>query len=170
MKNADDYPKLNLPPCRLRVAERDGMLCVWDAGRGGGIAGRGRTISGRGRWLVLTPEEWVRRHVLALLTGPMEVPATAIAQEHPIRLNGTAQRADIVVFGPDGRPLLLVECKAPEVTIDGDTFAQAFRYNAVLGARYVMLTGGLDHYIYEVTPDGNYTPLKAFPDLKPNLK
>lgn len=150
MKTAADYPKLNLPPCRLRVAERDGELCVWDAGRG--------------RWLVLTPEEWVRRHVLAWLTE-RGVPAARIAQEHPVRMGGRTQRADIVVFGPDGRPSLLVECKAPEVTIDRATLDQAFRYNTHLGTRHMMLTNGLDHYIYEATPTGEYRPLKEFPDL-----
>ncbi len=150
MKTAADYPKLNLPPCRLRVAERDGELCVWDAGRR--------------RWLVLTPEEWVRRHVLAWLTE-RGVPAACIAQEHPVRVNGRTQRADIVVFGPDARPSLLVECKAPGVAIDRDTLDQAFRYNACLGARRVMLSNGVDHFLYEVTPSGEYLPLKEFSDL-----
>ncbi len=93
------------------------------------------------------------------------VPAACISQEHPVEVNGTTQRADIVVFGGDGKPLLLVECKAPSVAISDAVLAQAFRYNAVLGARYVMLTSGLDHYIYEVSPDGTYTPLKDFPGI-----
>ncbi len=151
MKTAADYPKLNLPPCRLRVVERGGELCVWDVVRG--------------RWLVLTPEEWVRRHVLAMLTGHRGVSAALIAQEYPVEVNGATQRADIVVFGPGGRPLMVVECKAPGVAIDGEVLAQAFRYNTVLGARYVMLTGGLDHYIYEISDGGEYLPLRDFPDL-----
>lgn len=152
MKTAADYPKLNLPPCRLKVAEKEGGLCVWDAGRG--------------RWLLLTPEEWVRRHVLAMLTDGMGVAAASIAQEYPVEVNGSTQRADIVVFGPGVRPLLVVECKAPGVTIDHGVLSQAFRYNAVLGARWVMLSSGLDHYIYEVTASGEYLPMRDFPDLK----
>jgi hypothetical protein len=159
MKTAADFPKLNLPPCRLRVAERGGELCVWDAGRG-------RGTSEKGRWLVLTPEEWVRRHVLAMLTERAGVAPVDIAQEFPVTVGGQTQRADIVVFGPGGQPVLLVECKAPGVAISRSALDQAFRYNAVVGARYVMLTCGLDHYIYEVSPDGEYTPLKDFPKLK----
>lgn len=151
LRKPSDYPKLNLPQCTLRVSERRGLLHVWDAVRG--------------RWLVLTPEEWVRRHVLAMLTERAGIPAANISQEHPVNVNGTAQRADIVVSGDDGRPLMLVECKAPEVSVCAATLDQAFRYNAVLGARYVMLTNGTDHYIYEVS-DGGYLPLKDFPDLK----
>lgn len=119
----------------------------------------------RGRWLVLTPEEWVRRHVLALLCEQCGIDAINIVQEHPVEINGTRQRADIVVTGRDGRPSMLVECKAPDVAICEATLAQAFRYNAVLGARYVMLTNGLDHYLYEVSADGKYLPLKEFPKL-----
>ncbi len=145
MKTHADFPKLNLPPCRLRVVGRDGGLCVWD--------------TGRGRWLLLTPEEWVRRHVLAWLTERGTPPAN-IAQEHPVRVNGRTWRADIVVFGPDGRPSLLVECKAPDVAIDRATLDQAFRYNTHLCARHVMLTNGLAHFLYEVTPSGEYIPLK----------
>jgi hypothetical protein len=150
MKTAADFPKLNLPPCRLRVDERGGELCVWDALRG--------------RWLVLTPEEWVRRHVLAMLAG-RGFGAANISQEHPVRVNGQPQRADIVLFGAGGRATMLVECKAPEVAIDGRVLDQAFRYNAVLGADHVMLTNGLRHYMYRVSPDGEYTPLREFPDL-----
>ncbi|MDR0907238.1 MAG: type I restriction enzyme HsdR N-terminal domain-containing protein [Rikenellaceae bacterium] len=150
MKTPADYPKLNLPACRLRVAERSGELCVWD--------------TARGRWLRLSPEEWVRRHVLGWLTGQLGVSAAAISQEHPVEVGGTAQRADIVVSDRAGRPLLVVECKAPEVAISDAVLAQAFRYNAVLGAPYVILTNGLDHYIYKVTA-GEYTPLSCLPPL-----
>lgn len=157
-ENSAKYPKLNLPPCRLRVSERDGVLCVWDSLRDR----RHR----RGRWLALTPEEWVRRHVLAFLSERAGAGAADISQEHPISLNGAVQRADVVVFGRGGEALLLVECKAPGVAVDEGVLAQAFRYNAVLGARYVMLTNGLDHYIYEVSKEGGgYTPLKDFPQL-----
>jgi hypothetical protein len=155
LKTAADYPKLTLPPCRLRVAEREGALCVWDATRA--------------RWLVLTPEEWVRRHVLAMLTERMGIEPVRIAQEYPVEVNRQAQRADIVVFGEEGRPLMVIECKAPDVPVSEATLAQAFRYNSVLGARYVMLTNGLDHYIYELSEGGEYRPLRDFPDLKLDL-
>jgi type I site-specific restriction endonuclease len=115
--------------------------------------------------LVLTPEEEVRRGVLEFLHTRASVPPAAIAQEYPVEMNGTTQRADIVVFGAGARPVLVVECKAPEVAIGSATLAQAFRYNTVLGARYVMLTNGTDSYLYEVSPTGEYSALKNFPKL-----
>lgn len=150
LKKADRYPKLNFPGCRLRVTRRGADDLVWDPVRG--------------RWLALTPEEWVRRHVLSYLSEFASVPPANISQEHPLEVNGVMRRADVVVTGGDARPVMLIECKAPGVAVCGATLEQAFHYNSVLGARYVMLTNGLDHYIYEVR-SGEYAPLKDFPEL-----
>lgn len=79
-------------------------------------------------------------------------------------LNGQPQRADVVVVDAAARPLLLAECKAPHIRIDGRTLAQAVRYNSVLGARYVVLTNGLCHYCCEFH-DGEYRRLSEFPKL-----
>ena len=61
-------------------------------------------------------------------------------------------------------PLVLAECKAPEIRIDERTLAQAVRYNSVLGARFVILTNGLRHYCCEYR-DGKYVQLSGFPDF-----
>ncbi len=129
-------PELSLPPCRLRVTERAGRELVWDPLRR--------------RWLVLTPEEWVRRHVIAYLER-LGAPAGRICQEYPVDVNGQPQRADIVVTDGGGRPLLVVECKAPEVELTPKVYAQAVRYNAVLGARYLALSNGKAHLWADVS-------------------
>ena len=79
-------------------------------------------------------------------------------------LNGQPQRADIVVIGRDGKPLMLVECKAPDVRITRAVLSQAVRYNSVVGARYVILTNGIDHFCYEFR-DGAYSPMPGFPNF-----
>lgn len=112
----------------------------------------------------LTPEEDVRRAVIDFLTTKHGVPPTLIAREWALDVNGQTQRADIVVFDNTAKPRLLVECKAPSVKIDERTLSQAFRYNTVLGAPYVMLTNGTDHYIYKVDPAGTYSALKSLPE------
>lgn len=113
-------------------------------------------------WLVLTPEEWVRRHVVAHLVERMGVPITSIVEEYPVLLNGQNQRADIVVVGPDAKPWLLVECKAPEVAIDRDVVAQAVRYNSVVGASQILLTNGVVVVAYTTSDGLQYSPC-AFP-------
>jgi hypothetical protein len=64
----------------------------------------------------------------------------------------------------NARPLALVECKAPDVKIDSAVFEQATRYNAVVNARYIILTNGMEHYCYEHCSEG-YTALTTFPNL-----
>lgn len=145
------YPKLNFPPVRLRAARRDGADYVWDAGRG--------------CWLLLTPEEWVRRHVLGWLADGGAIDPVNILQEYPVSVEGMPQRADVVVMGRGGAPAILVECKSPDVVIDASVLDQAVRYNNVVKARYIMLTNGLKHYCY-VTYDGiSYSSLDSLPDM-----
>ena len=100
----------------------------------------------RKKWLVCTPEEWVRQHVLNHLLHDLGCPASLTSLEHTISLNGLTKRADIVVHGRDGKPLLLVECKAPYVKVDQKVFEQASRYNLVFRVPFLMVTNGLTHY------------------------
>ena len=144
-------PKLNFPSIRLRGRRVGEQAQIWD--------------EERRMWLVLTPEEWVRQHLKGHLVAACGVIPTRMVAEYPVSLNGQAQRADLVVVDEVGRPLLLAECKAPEVPIDRSTLDQAVRYNSVLGARYLILTNGLRHYCYERLSDVDYQPLADFPKL-----
>lgn len=145
-------PALRFPPVQLRARRRGSTTEVWDPLRG--------------LYLVLTPEEWVRQHLIAYLTASCGVQPLRIVQEYAVPLNGQPQRADVVVVDAAGRPLLLAECKAPGVAVDQAVFGQAVRYNSVLGARYVVLTNGLTHYCCELR-DGQYVALSGFPRLDP---
>ena len=79
------------------------------------------------------------------------------------------EREDIVVMDAEARPLILVECKATDIDFAnrktlGEVFEQATRYNAVVGARYLILSNGLQHFCFERSTEG-YTPLRAFPHV-----
>ena len=129
-------PKLNFPAIRLRARRRGDAVEVWD--------------SLRETYLVLTPEEWVRQHLVAYLVTHCGVPPKRIVEEYAVALNGQAQRADVVVVDDAAEPLLVAECKAPGIPVGRQTLAQAVRYNSVLKARYVVLTNGLKHYCCEL--------------------
>ena len=143
-------PKLIFPSADLRLRSTTRGREVW--------------CETRRQWLVLTPEEWVRRHLVAWLVAEQGVPPMSIVEEYPVLLNGQPQRAEVVVVGRDAHPLLLAECKAPEVKIDQSVLDQAARYNAVLGARYLLLTNGLKLFLYELTAAG-YRAIKQLPPL-----
>lgn len=123
---------LNLPTYPFRTIERSGKAFIYDAIR--------RT------YVRLTPEEWVRQHMLHYLIQALDVPAGWIAVEMPVSVQGQPQRADVVVHDRSGAALLLVECKAPGTPIRQAVFDQSARYNTVLGAPFLAVTNGHEHY------------------------
>ena len=93
-----DYPRLNFPAVKLRISQRGEQTTVWDPLRG--------------IYLVLTPEEWVRRHLIGFLISHCGAQPMRIVQEYAVAMNGSPQRADVVVVDDRACPLMLVECKA----------------------------------------------------------
>ena len=89
----------------------------------------------RKKYVRLNPEEWVRQHVIAFLLETHNYPKSLVKK-----------RYDLVVFYPDGRIFLLVECKAPQIEINQKSFDQIARYNLEIKATYLMVTNGLHHY------------------------
>ncbi len=120
----------------------------------------------RKRWLALLPEEWVRQHFINHLVYDLGYPASLIAVERSMVLNGLAKRADVLVHDERGQPLLLVECKAPGVGITQRTFEQAARYNSVFKVQWLIVTNGVSHYCCRVDHETSRT---AFLDHLPRF-
>lgn len=103
----------------------------------------------RKRFVALTPEEWVRQHVLHFLVE-QGFGTALLAVEKQIEVNGRQRRFDVVAYNRDTQPLILVECKAPKIPITDAVLMQAVAYNQEMDARYFWLTNGeqnavLDH-------------------------
>lgn len=128
--------ELNLPTFAIKLKEEQGKTYVFDAIRK--------------KHLVLTPEEWVRQHVVNYLINSKGVSAALIALEKSHTLNGRLKRSDIMVYGGNGNPLLIVECKAPSVKITQNTFEQIANYNMAFKVSYIMVTNGLSHYVCKI--------------------
>jgi hypothetical protein len=121
----------------------------------------------RKKFIILTPEEWVRQHVVEYLIQEKKYPKSYINVEKLLKINNLKKRYDIVVFNPDGSIFLLVECKAPEIKIAQTTFDQIARYNMVLKSEFLMLTNGLNHYFCQMDFDQNkYTFMQQLPEMK----
>jgi len=99
----------------------------------------------RKRYVALTPEEWVRQHVIRYLLENKGYPSGLLSVEGSVRLYNTKKRYDIAAFSRDQRPLVIVECKAPEVPVNDKVVDQVIRYNMALPAPYLMITNGLVH-------------------------
>lgn len=124
--------KLNFPNFSFRFKNSENKPLIFDVIRK--------------KFMVLTPEEWVRQHVVHFLISEKQFPASHINVEKQLILNETKKRYDIVVFNKDGSIHLIVECKAPNISISQDTFDQIARYNLVTKATYLMVSNGLSHY------------------------
>lgn len=105
----------------------------------------------RKRWVFLSPEEWVRQHVLHYLRDQLKYPANKIAVEHSLLVNRKANRTDILVFDAQFEPWMIVECKEPGVKLSKKTFEQAGRYNLVLKAPFLAITNGLSLVAAKIT-------------------
>ncbi len=120
----------------------------------------------RKKFVVLQPEEWVRQHVVHFLISEKKYPKSLINVEKQLIVNTTKKRYDIIVFRPDGSIALLVECKAPTITINQNVFDQIARYNMQLNASYLMVTNGLKHYYCEMDYAAEkYRFLPTIPDF-----
>lgn len=117
----------------------------------------------RRRWVALTPEEEVRQKTLFLLVEHLGVPAGRVAVEYSLKVNGQDKRADAVVFGSDGSPLMIVECKAPSVKLTEDVLEQAVRYHSALRPKYLLLSNGAVMHCFKA--EGQVLrPLDHLPD------
>lgn len=125
-------PALNFPPIDVRFKHSNkGTLQVFDVIRK--------------KFVDLTPEEWVRQHLVHFLINEKHVALSLIAIEKQFLLNSTKRRFDVLVHTSDLKPLIMVECKAPEVEINQLTINQALRYNLELKVPFVFLSNGLKH-------------------------
>ncbi|MBR5736599.1 MAG: type I restriction enzyme HsdR N-terminal domain-containing protein [Bacteroidales bacterium] len=118
----------------------------------------------RKKYVEQTPEEEVRQGIISSLMDVMEVPETHIAVEQGFKFNGLQYRADIIVYGRDLAPALLVECKAPSVRLTGKVIDQVVRYNMVLGVDYIMISNGRKTCICKLDHEsGKYEFLTSIP-------
>lgn len=104
----------------------------------------------RKKWLVLTPEEWVRQHVLSYLVTEKKFIASSISVEKELILNDIKKRYDIVVYNRDLRPYLIIECKAPYIALDRPVVEQALRYNLTVKAELLMITNGVSDLVFNL--------------------
>ena len=119
----------------------------------------------RKKFIILTPEEWVRQHVVQFLLEEKKYPKSLINVEKVLKINGLRKRYDVVVFNSDGSIFILIECKAPEIKITQATFDQIARYNMTMNAQFLMVTNGLNHYFCQMDYENEkYTFLENLPN------
>lgn len=128
--------QLNLPPFSARIERREGKLYIWDILRQ--------------RAVRLTPEEWVRQHMIHYLIGGLGYPSELLMNEVALQVGETRKRVDSILYDRQLKPLMLLEYKAPEVPLGERVLQQALRYNMALRVPYLVLSNGLQHVAYRI--------------------
>ncbi len=142
---------LNFPNYSFRFKNSENKIAIFD--------------EIRKKFILLSPEEWVRQHVVKFLLQEKKYPKSYINVEKLIKINNLSKRYDIVVFQPNGDIFLLIECKAPEIPITQNTFDQIARYNLALKAKYLMVTNGQNHYFCQMDFENEkYVFLRELPE------
>lgn len=143
---------LNLPAYDFRVKSSENKVRIFDIIRK--------------KFVVLTPEEWVRQHVLHWLIYHKKYPVSLINVEKQLKINKLRKRYDLVVYNPDGTIELLVECKSYSSKITQEAFDQVARYNLQVQSNFLMVTNGMEHYYCKMeAAKEKYIFLEQIPDF-----
>lgn len=135
------------------------------------IMSSGRTIWDplRKKEVALTPEERVRQWCIGVLNKDFSVPLHMMMSEAGFRLGDKQFRADILVYDRSARPILVVECKRPEVELTAEVLDQAIRYNMVLNVKYMIITNGTITYVFS-KEEGQFTAVGTLPRYEEMIK
>ena len=132
---------LNFPAFDVRTKTEGKRILIFD--------------SIRKKYVALTPEEWVRQHLIHYIIREKNYPATLISVETPLKYARMDKRSDVLVYDRNGQPLMLAECKAPKVAISQKVFEQIAIYNLTIQAPCLMVTNGLQHYCLTAATDNS---------------
>jgi len=146
-------PQLCFPISNFKLKEEGDKLYIFD--------------QSRRKFVLLTPEEWVRQSCLHFLHKHKNYPINLLSVEKSIKLNNLVLRYDIVAYSKKAKPVLLVECKAPDVKITQQTFDQIAVYNLELKVPYLLVTNGIDLFCCSVDfINSKFVFLKDIPDYE----
>lgn len=125
--------KLNFPEYEFRINKSiDNKLVIFDPIRK--------------KEVLLTPEEWVRQHIIRFLTDERHFPPSLISVEAGLKVNRLSRRYDLLVYNKEGNPIVLVECKSTTIPINQKTFDQVAAYNLTVKAQYLLISNGITHF------------------------
>ena len=133
------FTHLVFPEYEFRFQKKDNKVFIFD--------------DLRKKWIVCTPEEWVRQNLIKFLVETNNYPKALIAIEKGLKLAGRDYRFDALVYSRDYKPLLIIECKAPEVRLGQEVFDQIWNYNYEIDAPFFLVTNGLGFIMGEVSSD-----------------
>lgn len=142
--------RLNLPPFDLKLKGTKEHPLIFDILRK--------------KYVSLTPEEWVRQHFIHYLVEHKGYPAALLANEIQLKVGDKTLRADSILYSRELKPRMIIEYKAPHISISQKVFDQISIYNMLLHVDYLVVSNGLQHYICKMDYIGKkYLFLEGIP-------
>lgn len=121
----------------------------------------------RRKYVALTPEEWVRQHFVHYLIEHKGYPQMLMANEVEFKVGDKRLRCDSVLYNNVLQPRMILEYKAPNVTLTQRVFDQISVYNLLLHVDYLVVSNGIQHYCCKMDYDHQkYLFLEDIPDYQ----
>lgn len=121
----------------------------------------------RRKYVALTPEEWVRQHFVHYLIEHKGYPQMLMANEVEFKVGDKRLRCDSVLYNNVLQPRMILEYKAPNVTLTQRVFDQISVYNLLLHVDYLVVSNGIHHYCCKMDYDlQKYLFLEDIPDYQ----
>ncbi len=144
------YP-LNLPHYEIKINEQDGKNYIFDILRR--------------KYVYLTPEEWVRQHFIHFLIEHKGYPAALLANEIELKIGQKRLRCDSVLYNKEAKPCMIIEYKAPTITLTQKVFDQISVYNMLMHVDFLVVSNGMQHYCCKMDYENKkYSFLKDIPN------
>lgn len=145
--------ELNLPKYGIKIANENGHQTIFDVLRR--------------KYVTLTPEEWVRQHFVHYLIDHKGYPQALMANEIQLAIGNKKLRCDSVLYDRSLKPRMIIEYKAPTVSITQKVFDQITIYNMLLHVDYLVVSNGIKHYCCRMDYENQkYLFLEDIPDYQ----
>jgi hypothetical protein len=139
---------LNLPTYQIKITKQLNKPFIYD--------------EIRKKYVSLTPEEWVRQHILNYLLNHKKFSKALIAVERKLTYLNSFKRFDILVFNNKAKADILIECKAPNVNLTIETALQLSLYNQQYKANIIIISNGLKHFSWKLDENMEYQSFSFF--------
>ena len=145
--------ELNLPKYGIKIKNDKGHQSIFDVLRR--------------KYVALTPEEWVRQHFVHYLIDHKGYPQALMANEIQLAIGNKKLRCDSVLYDRMLKPRMIIEYKAPTVSITQKVFDQITIYNMLLHVDYLVVSNGIKHYCCRMDyANQKYLFLEDIPDYQ----
>ena len=145
--------ELNLPKYGIKIRNDKGHQSIFDVLRR--------------KYVALTPEEWVRQHFVHFLIEHKGYPKALMANEIQLTIGSKKLRCDSVLYDRTLKPRMIIEYKAPTVSITQKVFDQITIYNMLLHVDYLVVSNGIKHYCCRMDyANQKYLFLEDIPDYQ----